>query len=73
MKRVKESNNYLRQYPEATKWLNQCVICQTTGHKPEIPEKIYPGYLAQNIRKFFKPLPVNELNICEECFAHWEK
>ena len=32
---------------------NECVICQTVGYKPNLPENIYPGVLAQNIRKIY--------------------
>ncbi|MBC7921406.1 MAG: hypothetical protein H7Z75_10000 [Ferruginibacter sp.] len=64
-----EGENYLRMYPGLEKWINQCVICQTKGYKPEIPEKIFPGIAAQNIKKFFPPLELNG-GICEECLKH---
>lgn len=58
---------YVKQYPNAKKWLNECIICQMVGYKLEIPQDIYPGLLAKNIRKMFSPLPVTELSICQEC------
>ncbi len=67
----RDKNTYSKQYPEIKRWLNQCVICESVGYKPELPEKIYPGEMANNIRKLFAPLAVNELNMCEECARHW--
>ena len=66
----KDKDAYLKQYPNAKKWLNECIICQTIGYKPEMPKDIYPGLLAQNIRKMFSPLFVNELSVCLECAKH---
>lgn len=63
----KDKNNYIKQYPEVKRWLNQCVVCQAIGYKPEMPKEIHPGLLAQNIRKYFSPLSINELGICEDC------
>ena len=58
---------YLKQYPEARKWLNQCVVCQTIEYKPILPEKIHPGMLAENIRTFYNVLALNELGFCDDC------
>lgn len=63
----RDKDAYVKQYPNAKKSLNECIICQMVGYKPEIPQDIYPGLLAQNIRKMFSPLPVTELSICQEC------
>lgn len=69
-KHLEDREIYLKQYPETKRWLNQCIICQSIGYKPELPEHIHPGMMAQNIRKYFSVLYVNELNICEECNHH---
>lgn len=66
-KHVEDIEMYLKQYPEIKRWLNQCIVCQSMGYKPELPEHIHPGIMAQNIRKYFSVLYLNELNICEEC------
>jgi hypothetical protein len=58
-------------YPEIRRWLNECMVCHSVGYKPEMPEKIYPGQMAENIRKFFSPLKVNDTPICDDCFCHW--
>jgi hypothetical protein len=70
MSKRRDKDRYLKQYSESKKWLNQCIICNSIGYKPELPEKIYPGLLAQNIRKYFQPLPINDLNICETCSSN---
>ncbi len=71
MSKQKDLSQYLKQYPEAKKWLNQCIVCQSIGYKPEMPEKIYPGYLAENLRRLLSPLEVNKLNICTHCDKHF--
>lgn len=69
--KTKDRDNYLKQYPETKKWLNECMICHTIGYKPNMPDKIYPGFLAKNIKRFFSPLAINEINICKDCAKHW--
>jgi hypothetical protein len=62
----REKEQYIKMYPEARKWLNECVICNSMGFKPEMPVDIYPGRLAQNIRKLYPELNVNDISICDE-------
>ena len=62
---------YLKQYPQIRKWLNECLICHSIGYKPEMPENINPGLLANNIRSLFSILEVNEFRICKVCAKHW--
>jgi hypothetical protein len=71
MSKQKELNQYLKQYPEAKKWFNQCIVYQSIGYKPELPEKIHPGYLAENLCKLLPSLEVNELSICSLCAQHF--
>ncbi len=58
---------YLRDYPALEKWINQCVNCQKRGYKKEIPLNIHPGVASQNIRRYFKPLELNDRGLCDEC------
>jgi hypothetical protein len=60
---------YLRDYPALERWMNQCILCQARGYKPELPEMIgkEPTFADQNLRSFFKPLPVDALGRCEVC------
>ena len=69
----KDQKTYVKQLPEIKKWLNQCVICGSIGYKPELPDKIYPGLLAETIREVFAPLAVNDISMCEQCARHWDK
>jgi len=62
-----EGSLYLEMYPELRKWINQCVACQREGYKPDMPEDIYPGVAAQNIRKYFKELELNKTGLCSVC------
>jgi hypothetical protein len=71
MSKKADKEQYLKDYPGVRKWVNECMVCHTVGYKPELPEKIYPGYMAENIRKYFSPLKVNDISICDDCSRHW--
>lgn len=73
MSKIRDREIYLKQFLSTSKWLNQCLICHTIGYKPELPIKIHPAYMAENIRSLFSPLIVNELNIREDCAKYWNK
>ena len=68
-------SNYIKTYSKLKKWINECIICGSVGYNPEMPEILtrnigngeYPTFGAYNIRRYFQPLAVNELGICEEC------
>ena len=64
---------YIKQLPETKKWLNECILCHSVGYKPELPDKIFPGLMAENILSLFSPLAVNEMNLCDDCEKHWIK
>ncbi|MBV9468104.1 MAG: hypothetical protein JOZ57_02530 [Abitibacteriaceae bacterium] len=63
----REGQDYLMMYPKLRQWINQCVACQTQGYKPEMPEQIYPGVASRNLRRYFRPLAVDELGLCKQC------
>jgi hypothetical protein len=69
VKHKKDSELYLNMYPELLKWINECPICRSKGYKPEMPEHIGGEYsiAAYNIRKYFKPLEVEENGFCLQC------
>jgi hypothetical protein len=69
-KQRNDGMQYLQSYPKLWKWINQCVVCQRIGHKPELPERIEPGVAAQNLRSFFPEFQVNEVGICKHCAAN---
>ena len=72
MKHIKDKDQYLKDYPHCYKWLNECMICHTIGYKPNMPEKITPGAMAENLRKLFNELKVNDIEICPDCEKHWK-
>lgn len=70
-KRQNSSNGeaYLQQYPRLAKWIHECAACGHRGYRPDLPEQIGRGIAAQNIRRFFEPLDVDESGRCEQCSA----
>lgn len=71
MSRKADKEQYSKDYPQISRWLNECMVCHSIGYKPEMPEKIYPGEMAENIRRFYSPLEVNDISICDDCSKHW--
>ena len=68
-RRLSEGEEYLRQYPNLHRWMNRCTMCGSPGHKPELPQNIYPHFnvAADNLRRLFTPLVVDDLGRCETC------
>ena len=76
---VKRNNgdglDYLRNYPKFNKLMNTCICCGSVRYKPELPDNLTTRdgrgesktAFAQYIRRYFQPLKVDELSICEEC------
>ncbi len=68
-----EGKEYIKKFPHLKKWINVCICCGTWGYKPELPDYLYNTKIdsttacAQNIRRYFNPLQINELGICEDC------
>ena len=63
-------DDYLAKYPRFLKWMNQCVACGRKGYKPEMPPNDDPKFTGQNLRSYFEPLAVNDVNLCTQCAAH---
>lgn len=61
------AEKYLQQYPRIRKWLNQCLMCQSLGYKPEMPEEDGTHCEFKNIRFRFKCLPVDSVGLCDVC------
>jgi len=59
-----ESYLYLKMYPGLRKWINQCVACQTMGHKPDMPRD---EPWSQNLARYFPELPLNPAGLCVQC------
>lgn len=76
-----KGEEYIRSYPGLQKWINQCVNCQTRGYDPDrMPDSVgfvsnyakrnnwdSGKYTARYIRKFFKPLPLDDCGLCQMC------
>ncbi len=62
-----DGENYLTRYPKLMKWINQCGGCQSKGYKPELPDEIYPGGGAQNLREYFRVMAFDGRGLCLVC------
>ena len=75
MDRKTEALNYLKQYPKMAKWMNTCICCGSMGYNPDMPDKItsrdgsgeYNTVFSRNIKKYFSPLRVNDMGMCDIC------
>ncbi len=71
--RFADGEEYLRMYPRLLKWINVCTACGAKGYKPEMPPNNDPKFSGQNLRRYFKPLALNELGRCEQCALYGDK
>ena len=64
-----DGDSYLQMYTRLSKWMNECIVCQTKGYKPEMLEHIVGEHsiAANNLKRYFKPLAVDDVGICEQC------
>ena len=62
-----EGEAYLAKYPRLRHWVCQCGACQQQGYVADLPEQIGTGVAAQNIRRYFQPLTLNDQGLCEAC------
>ena len=65
-----KGKEYIRKFPKFKKWINECVCCHRKGYNPNMPEKItiVEGSLeVYFIKKYFKPLKINDDGLCEIC------
>lgn len=69
MRYKKDSELYLKMYPDLLKWINECPVCHSNGYKPEMPDHIggEDSFAGTNIRMYFKPLEVDENGFCMQC------
>jgi hypothetical protein len=61
MKYQNDADDYLTMYPRATKWINQYIVCQRRGFKPEMPRDQWPNlrkeYSARAFSAELRPTP----------------
>ena len=70
MRRNKKGEDYVMAFPKLNKWINECLCCHEKGYNPSMPEKIttVEGSLEVHyIKKYFKPLELNENGVCMVC------
>ncbi|MBE5731017.1 MAG: hypothetical protein E7350_03620 [Clostridiales bacterium] len=70
MKKYNKGDEYINAFPKLKKWINECLCCHTKGYKPSMPEKItiVEGSLeVYYIKKYFKPLSLNQDGLCPQC------
>ena len=63
-------DDYINRFPKLKKWINECLCCHDKGYDPAMPEKItvVEGSLEVfYIKKYFKPLLLNEDGLCPTC------
>jgi hypothetical protein len=70
MRKKDAGEEYIKKFPKFKKWINECLCCHQKGYNPSMPDKIttVDGSLeVYFIKKYFKPLSVNEDGLCPQC------
>ncbi len=70
MKKNNKGEEYITAFPKLRKWINECICCHEKGYNPAMPEKItiVEGSLeVYNIKRYFKPLELNQDGLCPQC------
>ena len=73
MKTNRNRDDWLNAFQGFKKYLNQCVMCQSVGYDPvkiEIKEGLY---FKDKAMEYFHPLIVNEIGLCQDCAARFER
>ena len=67
VKRLNQGEEYIEAFPKFKKWINECACCHSKRYDPSMPDQISEGLGSYYIKKYFKPMPLNEDGICEVC------
>lgn len=65
-----KGEEYIKAFPKLKKWINECICCHAKGYNPDMPDKITVVESSMEvyfIKKYFKPLKINEKGLCEIC------
>ena len=76
MKIQDKGEEYIKAFPKLKKWINICQCCHAKGYNPLMPDKItvVEGSLeVYYIKKYFKPLSIDENGLCKICASLMEK
>ena len=60
---------FLRVNPHLRKWINECVVCQRHGYKPEMPEQLEHEFLRCDLPRWFPMMELDVSGRCEQCAA----
>jgi hypothetical protein len=60
-------DDLLATRPGLRRWLNECPLCGRRGYKPELPAEIDRRGSAAQLRRHFRPLPLNADRLCGVC------
>ena len=69
-KYINKGEEYIQAFPRFKKWINECICCHQKGYDPQMPEQIsvVEGSLGSYfIKKYFKPMILDENGYCEQC------
>lgn len=72
----KNIDQYLQMYPHLQKWINQCPLCGARGRKPEMPDAIgtiHGNIAAENLKRMFPVLEVDDDGFCVTCSRLFQK
>jgi hypothetical protein len=65
-----KGEEYISAFPKLKKWINECQCCHAKGYNPTMPLKItvIEGSLeVYYIKKYFKPLKLDDMGLCPIC------
>ena len=71
-----KGEEYIDAFPKFKKWIKECGRCHYRGYDPNIPDQItrIEGSMGSYfIKKYFKPLKLNEEGLCEHCSKYINK
>ena len=72
MKTGRDRDEWLDEYQGFKKYLNQCVMCQSTGYDP-VKIQVKEGlYFNDKAMEYFHPLALNEIGLCLDCAERFE-
>ncbi len=64
--KYKDKKQYMSEYPQLSKWINECVVCHHQGYDPNIDIK-QEKLMVKNIKSLFPPLEINADGMCPVC------
>lgn len=66
MGKERDQRQYLKDYPQLHKWINECIICGAKGYNPQIDVK-EEKIAVNNLKSILPPLEVDNLKMYSAC------